>query len=128
MKTIRMLSAVAFCAALSMMITASALAERWTVEKVNGGPNGYYKVVSETNDPLIGETTHTLRCTEPGNEHCDWSSVGTRRPYLIEYAETAISNGMLSGTYTRVVNGFTCTVTWEAVNPANATITEVQND
>lgn len=114
--------------AFVLLAAPDARAERWTVTKVNGGPSGYKIVKSETNDPIIGETTHTLTCTDPGSETCSWPNVVGRRPYLIGFAELAIANGLLNGTHTAVINGITCTVTWTATDIDNATIEEVQND
>lgn len=102
-------------------------AERWTVTKVNGGTNGYNIVKSETNDPIIGETTHTLTCQNPGNEACIWSSVG-RQPVLVGYAETAIENGQLQGEYSANVGGVEAHVEWTATDVYNTQIIETQAD
>jgi hypothetical protein len=111
------------------IITVSAHAERWTVTKVNGGGDGYLIVKSETNDPIIGETTHTLVCQNPGHEPCIWPDVSSSsNPVLIPYAEDRIHAGILTGEYSANVNGVNAHVTWSASDEFNAQIIEVQPD
>ncbi len=115
--------------AFMVFAVVTAHAERWTVTKVNGGTDGYSIVKSETNDPIIGETTHTLACQNPGHESCIWPLVSSGgHPVLIGYAESAIQNGQLSGQYSANINGVDAHVEWTATDVFNAQIVETQPD
>lgn len=102
-------------------------AERIKVSKTNGGTSGYYNVREEHNDPIIGETVHTLDCFDPGNQSCSWTTPPSRA-MLIGYAEHQIDLGVLTGSYSTMIEGVEHTVDWSATDSWNATIIESFDD
>lgn len=108
---------------LALGSTITAQARIITIYKFAKGPSGYYTVHESHNGD-----SHSLSCTDPGNEACAWSTkpliVTSVKSYdldaVTENVETQIANGTMTGSYT-LDNEIS--VSWTATSPTDYNLT-----
>lgn len=105
---------------LMCVMSTLSFAKVVTVTRSNEGPNGYNTVTEKHETGLFIENTHTLECSDPGDNSCYWAE----KPYIavdsdMNYVEGQINSGNLSGS---IVIG-NRTITWSGTSSGDFTMT-----
>jgi len=103
---------------LMFFSTSHARAERWTknASQTSGCTStGFSSVNRVDNNPIIGETTHTMTCSGCGNLSCEWllhPDYGDDPNVIGRTIDSRVAAGSYSGSEVTTINGQIWYYTW----------------